>query len=325
MNQYQKYLQNKHDQLTTNPEVIESVVLNATGQTVTDKVRLVVGEQNEVYFIKLQSHQEVVLRIAHAVQRQFHQEQWAIEKCLESNLRVPKIFSIQHQKTKDGFLSFCIMEKINGQPLLALRDNYDAIDRRYLKKMIVKAGAILTKIHQIPTRGFGRIDSQGQGEYKNFEEMMLEKVDQRRYLLKLSAETSFNPQKMEKILEIISAHASLYEADNSILNHGDFGPKHIMVEGDSITGILDWGETLGHLPVYDFAYWDYWRGDKIPTEWLKEGYDNKAIFDKDFDTVTHLIKLHLGIGLLYHYHQDSYLPNVELVKRNFDRDLAYFT
>ena len=324
MNNYQKFIEAKHKQFTTSAELIHSVITESTGKSIAEKVRLVVGEHHEVYIITLTGGNSVVLRIDHADYQDFWQEQWAIGQALAIGLPAPKFILMKHIRKGTGYLSFCVMERLSGHPLLPVTDERAERVDGYVKKMVSKSALLLAKIHSISTRGFGRIDGNGVGQYPSLSAMILEKVAQEEHLLQLAEETGFEKQKMIHILTILSEHQSLYEVEKPVLNHGDFGPKHIMVQGDTITGIIDRGEAASNTPVYDFAYWDYWRGDILPIALLKDAYPNKSIFDDQFESLMSIFKLYLGIGLLYHYRQAGYQSAIEKVKLRFDRDLTAF-
>ncbi len=46
----------------------------------------------------------------------------------------------------------------------------------------------------------------------------------------------------------------LAEGFDAALVHGDLGPEHILVDGDRVTGVLDWSEAHVGDPALDFAW-----------------------------------------------------------------------
>lgn len=97
-----------------------------------------------------------------------------------------------------------------------------------------------------------------------------------------------------------------------------------MIKGNEISGILDWGEVEGHSPINDFAKWDYWFGDELPLEWLKEGYQNKAIFDDNFEWMLHWVRLNNGLGVLWWYYKQNYSKAIEKAKNKLLKDLEFY-
>lgn len=141
---------------------------------------------------------------------------------------------------------------------------------------------------------------------------------------KMAKEENMNRVHIKNAYKIIKSFKDLYSKVAPYLNHGDYSHKHFMVKDNKIICILDWGGVRSDTPVYDFANWDYWFGDYIPTEWLKEGYTNKSLFDKDFGGFLHMWRLFKGLEILNWYHQANYKPAVEKAKMKLLKDLKYF-
>lgn len=108
------------------------------------------------------------------------------------------------------------------------------------------------------------------------------------------------------------------------LNHGDYFPKHFMAKEGKIISILDWGETRSDSPIYDFANWDFWTGQELPTTWLIEGYIDKSLFDSNFNDLLHFIKIMIGLEVLEWYHGEKYQEMIEKTKRRIIIDVTYF-
>lgn len=321
--EYQKYLEEVHSRSTIPDDVLNQVVIDTTGSPIAEKERILKGEANGVYDVRTQKGGETFVRIERRGPG-FLQEKWAIDQCKKIGVPVPEVLGIQQLTLADEQLVICIQKKIEGDTLERGGINVDEMDRERLRKIINQAGAILAKIHSIPTQGFDRINERGVGKFKTFKDMMLDREAERDEYAQLAKRIDLNPQVAERAMRVLAKHQDLYEGVKSCLNHGDFGPKHIMVDEDKITGILDWGEAQGNSPVYDITKWDYWFGDWIPTEWLKEGYTDKSIFDENFDLLTRLIHLRSGLILIYWYDEFKYPRGVERAKERLLKDLEVF-
>lgn len=320
---YQKYLEEVHSRSTIPVDALNQIVIDTAGSPLAEKERILKGEANEVYDVKTQKGDEIFVRIERRGPG-FLQEKWAIEQCRKIGIPVPKILGIQKLNLDDEQLAICVQRKIEGDTLERGGINIDEMDKGRLRKFINQAGEILAKIHSIPTQGFDRINGQGIGKFKSFRDMMLDREAEREDYLKLAKRINLDPKIIDDAMQIISDHKGLYENIKSSLNHGDFGPKHFMVDGDKITGILDWGEAQGNSPVYDIAKWDYWFGGWVPTEWLKEGYTDKSIFDANFDVLTRLIHLRSSLILIYWYDEFGYPKGIERAKEKLLKDLEFF-
>ena len=58
---------------------------------------------------------------------------------------------------------------------------------------------------------------------------------------------------VDRGLDILKQNARLFENVSSQLLHSDFSSKHILVDGNTITGILDFEGSKSGDPVWDFA------------------------------------------------------------------------
>jgi aminoglycoside phosphotransferase (APT) family kinase protein len=54
--------------------------------------------------------------------------------------------------------------------------------------------------------------------------------------------------------EWLRCHADLYDSSPRALVHGDYGLNNLLIEGDRVTGILDWEHAHIGNPAYDLGY-----------------------------------------------------------------------
>lgn len=311
---YQKYLVSIHAKFVTPDDVIQKIVKEGTGHNLLTKTRIVAGEVNEVYDIELENSKHVILRIAKNGHPNFLQEKWAIEKVQKLGVPAPKILFIKYFKIGESQKSACLMEKVDGESL----------GRRSGKRLINQAGEILSKIHSIKTEGFGWITGEGQAIHKTSDELINELLNQQEKFEEVASKENISKNNIQKALDIIKSFKQAYSKIKPHLNHGDYSHKHFMVKDNKIVAILDWGGIRSDSLVYDFAWWDYWFGEYIPTEWLKEGYTDKSLFDNDFDGFLHMLRLFKGLEMMAWYHQEKYKPAVDKAKTKLIKDLAYF-
>lgn len=325
MSDYKEYLTSLHTKLTTPDEIINSVIFEATNKELRNKRKIIAGEASEVYDVELTNNSHVILRIARGGKEQYGQESWAIKQVEKIGVPVPEILLIKHLSIDDNLLSFCVQNKLPGEPLERGVIDFNKFDEARRRSIVNSAGKVLSKIHQVKTTGFGYLNEEGKGPCATFGELMKEHVNQANAFLQLATKYDIPEKSMQKVLDILSKKAANAPQMTPTLCHNDFNIKHIMVgENDRITGIIDWGEVEGHSPINDFAKWDYWFGDYIPTEWLKEGYSNKQIFSGNYEELFHWIRLDCGLGVMYWYDQVNYVPAIKKAKEKLLTDLKFY-
>ena len=325
LNSYEKHLANLHAKINTPDEVINNAVREAVGVFPALKIKILKGEANEVYEVKT-SKGDFFVRISRSEKPDYLQEKWAIEQVSEIGVPVPESLLIKHVTLDGQQLSINIQKKIRGDTLERGDIDYKSMDQEKLKKIIVKAGELLSRIHSVKTVGFKHLDGNGVGSVSTYREMWNDLLvpEKEKECIEIAKTVKFSPVLMKKIFELLRDEISKAPNISPVLNHGDYGPKHIMVEDETITGILDWGGVSGNSPIADFAWWDYWYGDSIPISWLQEGYADKSMFDSNFERWLTVIKLKIGAGMLYWFSIQNYKEGVEKAKEHLIKDFEYF-
>lgn len=325
MSDYQKYLQQIHSRMATPEEIVNQVVFEAVGIHVKNRVRVVAGEANEVYDVELSNGDHVFVRISRSEDLVFERENWAIDRCKEVGLSVPEVIVVKYVEVGGQSLQICLQQKLNGSPLERGDLDMHSLPKTELQDLMGQAGEVLSRIHSINTYGFGEIDGSGKGDVKSFKELMAEHIGQESIYLPIAEKAGFDLDKMRKAFTILERENTSLPDIEPKLNHGDFGPKHIMVQNGKISGILDFGEVQGNSPVHDLSRWDYWYGDEIPFEWLKAGYSDKSIFNENFENLYHLDRIHSGLGVLWYYQSNDYQEGINKVFRRLLSDLQYYS
>lgn len=320
---YNQYLQSLHDKKQTPDEVIADVVREGTGRGVVAKRKIVAGEVNEVYDIELDDRRSVILRVSPNGQPDFLHEQWAIEECNKIGIPVPAILFVKYQTIDDKEYGFCLMEKIEGDTLERGSIDFDDFNTSQKKDYIHQAGEILAKIHSIHTNGWGWI-VKDKGQFESADKLLMDWDAKKEEFERLASGVKIKDSVMQKAFEQIAKLKEKYQDKRPCLNHADFGNKHLVVRQGKIVAVLDWGSVRSDLPIYDFANWDFWFGEDIPTEWLKEGYSNRAIFDGEFEELLHMLRIQKGMENLSWYQNQKYDEMMELVKSKLESDVRYF-
>ncbi len=318
---YQEFLKKRHARFNTPEELISKTIKKATGQDIAEKNKLIVGETNEVFDIKLRNGKEVILRIFHGTQNKFINEKWAMNEVASHGVPVARILSIDEEKIAENNFILCVMTKIPGLPL-SESENFK--NRDFAKKIITQTGSIVSKIHEVKTRGFGELLNGGVGEHKSYEEWIKKIINKKSIYIEVAEKNDFEKDKIGRAVDVLVDKINLFSGETAVLCHSDLAPKHVMVNNGKITGIIDFGNCHGGSPVHDFAWWQYWHQNYDEIEWLKAGYLNKTIFDDNFETKFHFLKILISLELLHWNHDVEHLKGVEISKENITEDVKYF-
>jgi aminoglycoside phosphotransferase (APT) family kinase protein len=321
---YDKYLATMHAQFLTPNEILREVVRKGTGQDFTTKLKIIAGEVSEVYDITLQDTTHVILRISRSSYPNFQQEKWAIEQVKKIGVPVPEILLVTYLTVDQEELSFCLMNKVEGEPLERGKIDFSVLTQAERKFYTIKAGEILSKIHSIQTHGIGWIIGEGKAEYETADALFGDVDKKQKHWYEIAELEKVTKQEMDSAFAIIHDLRKDYMTVTPRLNHGDFGHKHVMVKDKRITAILDWGGVRSDTPIYDFASWDYWFGNYIPTAWLKEGYQDKTLFGGDFEPILHRLRVLKGLEIIDWYESQKFQQAVAMAIEKLRKDIDYF-
>ena len=310
---YQQFLEERHSGFNTPIEVIKTAVQKATHSVPTESEKIIAGEINEVYSIKTQDGNEVIVRISHREKPRFKAEKFALDKARDTGVPTPKVLLIDQD--------ICVEEKLPGEQLSRLPS--DGSDER-TESLVSKAGSILSKIHSVEVDGFGWLDEKGKGFLKTWEDYMLQDLEKRDFFTKIAIKHKLDPIYIKRAFELLIKHRRYYSGIKPKLIHGDFSPKHLLVEDSQITGVVDMEDCKGGDIARDFAWWEYFHGDRFPIEWLMKGYDSSEVLTKEFRIRMNLCRLQMGVTLLYWYDYTQNQNGINHVREKLVEDVSRF-
>ena len=314
---YQEYLNKKHASFETPEILISDMVNKATNSKFSTKERIVAGEVNEVYDVSLHNKENVIVRISRSTNPRFEAEEKAIRLAAQVGVPTPKVLLIKGVNSKGENLTFCVEEKIEGEPLAEITDS---LDKATIKLLMNQAGNILSKIHSVRIGGFGGLDMQT--PYKKWSEYILRPCSNKQRIVEVAGSIGIDTRLIDKAIKSLRESSDLLDETQPQLLHGDYGAKHMLVNNKKIVGIIDFENAKGGDPIFDLAWFNYFSGDSIFFEWIKDGYTNKKIFRKDFDTKMVLYKLHLSLTLLDYYESEKNTAGLEHTKKMFMKDIS---
>lgn len=320
---FDDWLKARHNKMSTPLELINTYVQKAVKSPIANANRLVIGQMNEVYDIATKDGQNIIVRISPQEDPRFEAERWALDASRKAGVPTPKVFLVERAEFNKKPVTFCIEVKLPGKPLDELLKDKKA--KAKLNNAIKQIGDVLGKIHNVKVDGFGYLQPNGKGWDISFSSIMLDLLKKEDELLKASAQWSVPHSKVKKGLALLVENTDLYDYDKPSLTHGDFGPPHILVDDDSISGVIDMQECSGNHPVFDFVHWETTYGKDIPLQQLIDSYSNKELFNETFEPLFHLVLLRHCLWMLMVRVEHENPHGIDVFRHGIDRVLKFFS
>jgi aminoglycoside phosphotransferase (APT) family kinase protein len=279
-----------HAGWVTPQEVIDALVQRASGSAVARRSRIIGGEGNEVWAIATRSGDDLILRVSRSAN--FAAERWGTEQARRAGVPAPEVLLVDDAVSiGDTQVAAWVHRAIDGQPL------YTVEDERTARRLTAEAGELLARIHGVSTGATGPIDVEGRHYFVGFSEY----VAWGDRAADAALANGISRADLDDAARLLEAHRHLW-ADPPRLLHGDWLPEHVLVKGDRVVGIIDFGNTRGGDPAYDIAYWQFfWDSERFPTSALLEGYHRTADPGPHLDVRVHLCRLSLSMRAMFYY------------------------
>ncbi len=315
---YQEFLDEKHAKFVTPDSVTSEVVQEIMHKSMVSKQKIIAGEMNEVYEVRLSSGETVILRISRSKHPRFEIEKWAIEQARQLNVPAPEVYGVTSRQLQDQNLAFNIEEKLEGEFMSDLGYTHNN-DSPEVRKWCQEIGAIISRIHQIKTEGYHFLQDNLKGEFDTWEAWVADRVKDRDYYKKGAVHAGLEADIIDRGLEYLQTVEPVVEPR---LLHHDVSPKHFLICDNTVSGIIDFENASSGDPVSDLAWWDFWNGWARPVEWLVEGYEDKALIEEKFEERLKAYRIFMGIGLLTWYMEQENPHSLQHVKKELLKDLA---
>jgi len=324
MPDYQSFLAAKHERLfQTPPAIIDEIVRKATGSSPTEKQRIIKGEANEVHSAKIDRDREVIVRINRdsGAESRFQSERWALDQAEKADVPVPRILLVESMQLDGKPAGISVEERLPGIPLDEFAKH---ASEKELAEILERAGTLLSRVHSVKTEGFGEIDEQGRGEHASLAGIFSEANLSERVLLAAAEAASLDPHIVKRARHILDEFPKRYAPVAPHLLHGDFAPKHLLVQDGKITGIIDFENARGGDPVQEFANWQFFFEDEYPIDSLQKGYCDKPVFIGDFDRRFLLWRILIGLSSLSYYVAEGNQSGIHHCKKRIPNDVSDF-
>ncbi len=260
---------------------------------VTDFKVISGGEGSQAYSFSV-NKVEYVIRLNKHHTLGFRKDEYAAKNFGSDILPVPKIYSIGKINNE---LRFCISEKSKGKILTEFSTNE-------MTSLLPELFSVLDAVHVIDishTIGYGEWNLEQCGESKSWKEELLA-VNKRTIstaekpgLFETSfLEKDFWDTAYTKFSELVS-----YCPEDRYLIHGDYGFNNTLSDGEKITGVIDWENSMYGDFLFDLAWLDFWSASEFDFQaaYLEHSSKNgKQI--KDYTERMLCYKLCIGLGSL---------------------------
>lgn len=217
------------------------------------------GRQHEMYAFDLVSRSHNKEHIQPAVLRLYDGgnasetalfEYTVMQRVFDAGVAAPKVFTLEREHRYLG-RPFVVMERLEGDDLSVfceteVKDNPSWIGSREAEGWIDKYAALLASVHRLDWKAFGPGFFRKNPWSTDMDAGFFKSLSQRG-----AASVYEFYAEMEEWLGSAIPDARNPEV---VLLHYDFHPGNVMVDGNRITGLLDWCEVCVGDPAFDVAW-----------------------------------------------------------------------
>lgn len=228
------------------PEAIVEAIERDLG-TISQWSPVSQGEESQAFGIHIDG-ESLILRVNRTADG-FRKDAFCARHFASAGLPIPEVLSI-------GIVdrdAYCVSRRAAG---LTLQD----LPVEALPAVVAPVAGVLRAMAETPlgkTRGFGRFDAHGIGEWPSWRDFLASIADRRYYdweRLAAAVDASWSDRHLDHLMQLVPECPEVRG-----LVHGDFGSNNVLADGRSITGVIDWSEALFGDPLYDVANIFFWR------------------------------------------------------------------
>ncbi len=251
------------------------------------------GLVNRTFDIKIRNpDKNLVLRI-------FPKDPWKADKeeflynliAKKTDVPVPKIYLIDKSKKIMPY-SYLVLSKIEG----------DSVDKEYEKskdkKLFIKAGEILAKIHSIKFKRFGWIlGDKISPAFKTWPEFLDYDVNEKlKKIRKANIIAKSDVYECKRRIDILESLVEI--KDKPCLLHKDYHFSHIIADNNKIGGIIDFEWAIAGHNELDLFKSEQWMFDKLPElkHYFFKGYKKFGNISKEYEQRKKLYEIILLIS-----------------------------
>ena len=283
-------------------EIVFSYIKNNFDNSIFDLEFINGGEMSQAFSFQT-SKGNFVIRV-NTSSRSFYKDQKAFELFGNKGIPIPKIIKIGRI---DDVYHFAISEKAEGKHIT------DLSEEEYNKTLPSLLG-IMDKIHSLDieeSKGFGKWNLEGNGIYDTWREFILA-VNEFQNKEDLFRTSFLEVDIWEKIYSEIK-QLSEFCPEERFLVHGDYGNNNAVSDGEKVTGVFDWADSLCGDYLYDIAWITFWLKKPDRIKEIEDYYITKNI--PNFSQRLLCYKLRIGLGSLSFYAYSNQKDKYDSIKQ----------
>lgn len=219
------------------------------GNRATGLSALAAGEWSQAYALQLDGR-EMVLRLG-AYGEDFLKDR-AMARHATRDLPIPSVIEVGPA----GDRWFAVSERVHGTALDAL----DEMGMRAVLPSLLRALDAIRDIDVPATRGYGVFTGDGAAPFATWADALLDvarpnaRIPGWREVLDRSREDA---RTFDLGVERLAAYTRELNPERRVI-HSDLLNRNVLVQGDAVTGVFDWGNAMYGDPLYDAAWLLYW-------------------------------------------------------------------
>ena len=252
-----------------------------------NNLQMVTGGETSQAFSFSTPEQDLVVRV-NTSDQSYQKDFFVQNNFLSSSIPSPKIISLE--RSNEYF--FCISEKLPGVLL-------DTLTQEEHLLILEPLFDVLTTIHAQDISdytGFGKWKETGNASSPSWTEYISSFGDETTWR-ELAQEFDFDVVLQErlrgKFQELIS-----YLPETRHLIHGDFGYNNVFTDKRTITGVIDWGESLYGDPLFDISWLAFWSSHiDFPKKFHEYAYRHDLVFE-NYEERVRCYELYIAITTL---------------------------
>lgn len=319
---YQNYVKKLHNSFSTPPRMLYRYLRSTLGIITPEMERVAAGESQEVYEIQKNPQKKFVIKISRKEEKQLERIVWVSKHLRQLHLPVPRILYMKTVFVRNRSLVFYLEKKIQGQSLLLFLSQQKKVNRRKLNSLMYGFGRMLKKIHSVKTSGFDLIDGRGKGQFKTWNDFMLDPLQRRKEFQIMAKKIHIKERYVNLALSLLLKYQEVYKNVEPRLLYGDLSPKNLLVYDFKITGLIDFEDAMSGDPVFDFARWSFFGYfHQIPLKLIYPGYDQRVLSQKNFALKKKLYRVRFSIDFLNYMVIKGNLTGLEYAKKKFMKDV----
>ena len=249
------FLAELHAQFEAPPDLVVALIEHETHSSVRDIRRLTLGDENEVYRVRLSAGPTIFARIRRPGEGTFESEIWAMDQARSAGVPVPHVLAATDIETDVGPRSMMLIAESPGRQLSALLPELSVQER---DRTLRNIGRVLTVLHTVTTLGVSRPDADGHwpDAHQARDAFLAERTGQRTHLVSAGLTTS----EVDAVMEQIGQSPDTPATTDPVLCHGDLHAGHVFVDDDlEVCGVIDWGlwhggSRIGELGAISMLY-----------------------------------------------------------------------